>query len=56
MSSETPLDAAAELRAATRLVAIDLPAECVPGVRANLDLLREHFANVEAFEIPDASE
>jgi hypothetical protein len=36
------------------LIALDLPTECVPGVRANLELLRVHLDNLEGFAIPGA--
>ncbi|MBO9713216.1 AtzG-like protein [Sphingomonas sp.] len=40
------------LEAMLALAAIGLPEECVPGVKANLELLASHWRNVEAFELP----
>jgi hypothetical protein len=37
----------------TLLIALDLPAECLPGVRANLEALRAHLDNLEGFTLPE---
>lgn len=50
-----PPEGAEALAAMLALAELDLPAECVPGVRANLALLGEHWRNLEGFD-PDASE
>lgn len=38
----------APLSAALALLDLDLPPQCVPGVRANLELLREHLRVLQA--------
>jgi len=42
MSDPNPLPDAAILETARALLDLDVPAECLPGVRANLALLAEH--------------
>lgn len=38
---------------ASALVGLDVPPECLPGVRAALDGLVEHLRILEEFEIPE---
>lgn len=45
---------AEDLNALAALVDMELPEECAPGVRANLQLLAEHMRNLEAFAEPGA--
>ena len=42
------------LYALAALVDMELPEECAPGVRVNLQLLAEHWRNLEGFAEPDA--
>lgn len=44
------MDSDESLGAALALIDLDLPPECVAGVRANLALLAEHLRNVEAHQ------
>ncbi len=39
-----------------RLIDLDLPEACVPGVQANLEALAQHWRIVEGFEPPEPSE
>ena len=36
--------------AAAVLLGLDIPAPCLPGIRANFDLLRHHLKVLEAYE------
>ena len=42
-----PLPNAAIIEMARALLELDIPAECLPGVRANLDVLADHAKRVE---------
>ena len=39
-----------------RLIDLDLPEACVPGVEANLAALAQHWRTVEGFVLPEAEE
>lgn len=41
----------ADIAAAAALLGLEIPAECIPGVAANLAVLAEHLRNVEAHEL-----
>lgn len=47
MSRDPPLPPA------TELLDLDLPEECLPGVLAALEALRDHLRNLEGFEVPE---
>jgi len=40
----------ADIPAAAASIGLEIPAECLPGVAANLTALAEHLRNVEAYE------
>jgi hypothetical protein len=44
------------LLSADALLDLEVPEECLPGVRANLALLAEHLRNLEGFVVPEADE
>ncbi|MBV1836394.1 DUF4089 domain-containing protein [Acetobacter estunensis] len=51
--SETEQDRITEVRFLARQVNLPIPEACLPGVQANLALLRTHVDLVESVSLPD---
>lgn len=56
MADASQTDSPAQSLAAARLALVggEVPAECVPGVVANLEILARHLAIVRAADAPEA--
>ncbi len=51
--TENPNESDPFLLDVTKLLNLELPPECIAGIRANLELMRIHARKLEAFEISD---